>query len=268
MPPKHPYPFRLSTTSYIIQSDLVANAQALAPSVDDMELVLFDSPAGSNLPDEHTIDQLCQVAAQTLTFSLHLPTHLHLAANDPARRQNDTAQALALLKRCASLPLSSIVAHVEGDEPTSDEPAAWERWRTNAQESLEILLPACAAPLCIENIERYHIEHVLPVVNALDLHLCLDVGHCWKVGRDPLPLLTAHHRRIPVIHLHGWDGQHDHQALTVLAQNMLCPLLTTLQQVAWCGVLTLEVFEADFWSSLPVLTEAWRALPGSVTPLA
>ena len=43
--------FHIGATSYVIPADLAPNAEYLATRVDDMELVLFESPEwGSNFP--------------------------------------------------------------------------------------------------------------------------------------------------------------------------------------------------------------------------
>ena len=52
-------PWRLGTTSYVIDDGLVGNAAYLAGRVQDMQLVLFDLPDGpSNLPDDKIIAEL------------------------------------------------------------------------------------------------------------------------------------------------------------------------------------------------------------------
>ena len=67
-------PFRIGTTSYIIEDDLVANARFLADKVSDMQLVLFDLPDGpSNLPTPQTVAELAQIGRLSgLTYSVHL----------------------------------------------------------------------------------------------------------------------------------------------------------------------------------------------------
>ena len=65
-------PFRLGTTSYIWPDDILPNVRQLAPLVDDIELVLFESDEyGSNLPDKDVIAELKQLA---LAYGLTYPT--------------------------------------------------------------------------------------------------------------------------------------------------------------------------------------------------
>ena len=55
--------FRIGTTSYIIPADILPNVEYLAPQVDDVELVLFETDEyGSNLPDAALCDRLNELA--------------------------------------------------------------------------------------------------------------------------------------------------------------------------------------------------------------
>lgn len=251
-------PFRLGSTSYVYPGDLVENARRLRGVVDDIELVLFDTPTASNLPDEATIARLAEVAGDGLTFSLHLPTHLRLTHPDEGERDRSLDQAAGLIERCHPLPLSGIVVHLEGGEPHDDDPGAWAAWQGAACTTLRALLPLCPAPLCVENIERYAPEAVLPVVEETGAALCLDVGHFWKMGRDPHPSLRRWLGRAPVVHLHGWDGARDHCPLIVTPTDRLAAILRELVAHEWRGVLTLEVYENDFWHSRQALLGVWN----------
>ncbi len=72
--------FRIGTTSYIIPDDILPNVEYLAPRVDDVQLVLFETDEyGSNLPDAALIRRLNEIAAEHgLTYSVHLPLDLRL----------------------------------------------------------------------------------------------------------------------------------------------------------------------------------------------
>ena len=72
--------FRIGTTSYIIPADILPNVEYLAPQVDDVELVLFETDEyGSNLPDAALRGRLAELAhAHALTYTVHLPLDLRL----------------------------------------------------------------------------------------------------------------------------------------------------------------------------------------------
>ncbi len=56
------FPFRLGTTSYIIPDAIFPNVRFLAPLVDEIELVLFESGRDDNLPSGEDISALAALA--------------------------------------------------------------------------------------------------------------------------------------------------------------------------------------------------------------
>lgn len=76
--------FRTGTTSYIIPADILPNVEFLAPRVDDVQLVLFETDEyGSNLPDAALRRRLNELAAEHgLTYTVHLPLDLRLGDGD------------------------------------------------------------------------------------------------------------------------------------------------------------------------------------------
>jgi sugar phosphate isomerase/epimerase len=110
------------------------------------------------------------------------------------------------------------------------------------------------ARLALENLESYDVGLLEPIFAAFPIRRTLDIGHLWKAGHDPLPVLDTWLPTTKVIHLHGVAGA-DHRSLAVMAAAQLDPVLARL--LDWPGVLTLEVFEEDFFTSRETL---WRAL--------
>lgn len=254
------FPFRLGTTSYIIRDDLCANAAYLRGIVDDMQLVLFDTPAASNIPTHNTIVELVRIAGDALTFSLHVPTHIRLACANDDRRRHYVRETISLLDCCTPLPLSVVIVHLEGDEPAQGNSRTWADWQAAATESLRMLEAAADVPICVENIERYHTRHAAPVVDAAGSRFCVDVGHEWKAGRAPLDLLTRRLDRTHALHLHAVGPERDHDALTYAPVDELADVLCLLHTQAWDGVLTLEVYEDDFAPSLNIVQQTWRRI--------
>lgn len=252
------FPFRLGTTSYIIRDDLCANAAYLRNIVDDMQLVLFDTPAASNIPTPDEITELARIAGDTLTYSLHMPTHIRLANANDNHRRSDVHEAIELLTRCAPLPLSAVVVHLEGDEPARGHPRTWAGWQAAATESLRALVSASDAPICVENIERYHPKHMAAAVDAAGSQFCVDIGHEWKAGRHPVDLLSRRLHRTRALHLHAVGPDYDHDVLTYAPVDAVVDVLRLLRDHAWDGVLTLEVYEDDFAPSFDVVQRTWR----------
>jgi sugar phosphate isomerase/epimerase len=111
-----------------------------------------------------------------------------------------------------------------------------------------------ARPVCVENLENYCPDHLLPLLDEFPLGLCLDVGHFWLAGADPLPFLERHLGRTWVVHLHG-VAQRGHQSLRLQGPARTRPILDLLACGGYSGVLTLEVFLNDFAPSRALVVE-------------
>ncbi len=254
-------PFRVGTTSYVIEDDLLANARYLTPIVQDMQLVLFDLPGGpNNLPDSATVAALADLGrTQDLTYTVHLLDDLRcdpdFGAEDPslyaARRVIDLTRAL--VPRAWVGHLDGRAVHAAGFPD-----AEMASWRAQAARAVELVEASIGAPglLAVENLEGYPGDFVTPVVERTGAARCVDVGHLWLDGYDPLPYLEEALPRCRVVHLHGVAAR-DHVSLAHTPPAHLDRVIHRLIDVHYNGVLTLEIFgSADFWSSLAALEES------------
>jgi sugar phosphate isomerase/epimerase len=247
-------PYRLGTTSYIWPAGLLSNVRRLGPWIDDVELVLFDLDEQSNLPDAETVAELQALArAHDLTYTVHLPLDLH-----PAHRLS-MEKAEKVIDCTRELSPRAYVLHLDGRavEGTSDR-AALASWHRDACQALRTVAEMVDDPrdLCIENLENYSPEYLLPLLEETPASLCVDVGHLWLTGRDPLAFLAAHLHSARVIHLHG-TGERDHQSLLHQGLGPVATILALLAARRYDGVLTLEVFgREDFYSSRALVCEA------------
>ncbi len=269
-------PFRLGTTSYIWPDDILPNVVRLAPLVDDVELVLFESDEyGSNLPDAATVAELGRLAeAHDLTYTVHLPLDLRLADDDSTRHPS-LEKARRVIERMRALNSFAYVVHLDGrgaNSPfslagrrTGDE-GQLARWQSQATRSLERVAgwTGDASRVCVENLENYDPTVFIQVLDAVPASRCVDVGHFWLQGRDPLPHLRQWQNRTRVVHLHG-IGERDHKSLTLVPPEALKPVIAYLME-NMRGVVTLEVFGVDdFFSSkqaLEAAVERWRDFRG------
>ena len=116
---------------------------------------------------------------------------------------------------------------------------------------------------------------------------CLDVGHLWKDGQDPAPILQAWFSRVRVIHLHGLKpekgptaaaapacaavtlngrfrrlfGPHprDHSSLRLMPADAIDACMHPLWKNGYAGTLVLEVFDFEaFKASHAVLLQSWE----------
>jgi sugar phosphate isomerase/epimerase len=262
-------PYRLGATSYSIPADLLANARYLAGQVQDMELVLFDIDGGpSNLPDSRMVRGLQSAAeAGSMTFTVHLPLDLRLESGGGGQHES-LIKARRVIDATRTLVPYAYVAHLDGREVRTGASAGdFLRWQDQAVQALEIVSGWVGGPenLALENLEGYPLAFLLPVLDRVPVSRCVDVGHLWLDGHDPLPYLEQAIPRTRVIHLHGLahaqEGDisrvQDHRSLAAMPFAKIDALVATLDRLRYSGVVTLEVFdENDFQSSLRVMVES------------
>ena len=246
--------FRLGTTSYILLDEILPNVRFLSDKVDDIELVLFEvDDETNNLPDFEVIRQLDALAqAHNLTYTVHLPLDLRMGAADESLHRS-LELAHAVIERTKPLQPWAYVLHLDGKEADD-----YEAWVDQAVQSLEQVVEWAGAPglLAIENLEGYPLDFIDPVLDRILVSRCVDIGHLWLDGHNPIDFLRDHLDRTTVVHIHG-VGTRDHQSLADIEQRQLRAVLTVLEEMGYEGVLTIEVFNLkDFESSLKALRTA------------
>jgi sugar phosphate isomerase/epimerase len=251
------YPFPVGTTSFVYHADILTNVQNLASLVDDIELVLFVVEKEDNLPSPGLLDQITGIAGPAgMGFTVHLP--LHLALGGP--RENDRLSSVCLAADIINLtecirPRGYII-HLNRDTPgaeTTDE--SWTTWTEFCCTSLADIInrTGAASCLCIENLESYEISRLEPVLSQLPVSLCLDIGHLWVQGINPVPVIEHYAENIRIIHLHGIDKR-DHSSLEHMEFREVKNVMDALLGCGFTGVVTLEVFGYDdLLTSLTVL---------------
>jgi sugar phosphate isomerase/epimerase len=252
-------PFRVGTTSYIIPDDILPNARYLAGQVRDIELVLFELDDGpSNLPDTGLIEELNRLAqAHDLTYTVHLPLDLRLGA-DGDEQHVSLVKARRVIEATRALHPWAYVLHLDGKEVRQGAGMqALARWQDQSVRALELAAGWVGDPrkLAVENLESYPLNFWDPVLDRFPAGRCVDIGHLWRDGHDPLPYLQACLERTRVIHLHGIAAR-DHQSLAHMPRDQRDPVLQFLAE-KYQGVLTLEIFgEDDLRTSLRAMEES------------
>jgi len=243
-----PHPFRLGVPSYVYPADILPNVKALAPYVDDIELVLFESKnpevSASNIPSYDVIRRLDELArANDLTYTVHFPIDRHLGSPVAAERQALQRQMLAIMDRTRPLRPFAYILHLGGITKDSDR-ARVRTWASDIAELLPALIERAGNPalLCVENL-NYPFAWCEGLVKRFGLGICIDLGHLWVNGDNVEAHLKRHLPKTRVIHLHGVRDGHDHLALTELPKNRLRQLLNSIDK--FTGVLTLEIFNYE-----------------------
>lgn len=251
------YPFRFGTTSYIVPDDILPNARYLAGKVRDIELILFEVDDGpNNLPSTEVIDELTTIAQENdLTYTVHLPLDLKLG-EDGSERDQSLVKAKRVIDCTGRLDPWAYVLHLDGKTVrTSTDAELINRWQDQSVRALEIVSGWAGSPekLAVENLETYPLDFIQPVLDRIPVSRCVDVGHLWLDGHDPIPYLQAALPRTRVIHMHG-IAERDHRSLRFMPHEKVSTVWNELIRLNYDGVLTLEVFsEEDFLSSIEVI---------------
>jgi sugar phosphate isomerase/epimerase len=256
------YPFFLGSTSYVYHADILTNVTRLAPLVDDIELVIFTADEENNLPSRDLLQTIDKIAGEKgCGFTIHLPLHLFFGARNDEFRQSSIILAADTINCTRSLDPRGYVLHLNG--PVTDrqcEEADWNTWIERCCSSLDEI-SSRSVPLsyiCIENLEGYDITRLCSVLDAIDVSLCLDIGHLWLQEKDPVPFIETYGERIKIVHLHGINKR-DHSSLIHADKNEVYRVLDALKAHSFSGVLTLEVFSTgDLFTSIEVV-EMWAA---------
>lgn len=259
---KRNFPFRLGTTSYIVEDNLVANAGFLGPLVDDIELVLFEWNGISNIPDKETVKSLLRLKEEhSITYTVHMTPDTELGSPDEIVRKRSTEKCLEIIKLTAPLDPFAYIIHFHGEmrgrKPVRNIP----QWLESLDASAGRLLESGLDPemLCIETLD-YPYELIEPVVNRHGMSICLDAGHLVFFGYSLGGYLDRYLPRTRVIHLHGHCDGMDHKDIGTLEPEVL----EILTEHAGFGddrerILTLEIFGLpDFERSMEVMGRLYR----------
>ncbi len=253
------FPFRLATTSFIFPDTWAKNARKLAPIVDEVELLLFESRYPDNLPGHAEIGQLRQIAADTgLTYNVHLPGDLFAGHVDANHRTQAVKTLCRFVERTALLSPSTWTLHLPFDG-CQWPPTSLDAWRDAVNRSTAQLLAETGLQprqLSIETLTE-PFRWIEPVVQALDLAICLDIGHRILMHAPLESFFSRHAHRITILHLHGVEEGRDHIGTDRIPGRWQAPILHILDR--FCGVVSLEVFCQNHLSdSLGWLSEVWE----------
>ena len=263
-------PFRLGATSMVFGDDLLENAGLLVSMVDNIEIILFHTPTLQNIPtteEIHALKKICE--EEDVTFTVHLPASLEVAAPDRERRMKSVQLAREILLRTAELEPMYYILHVPFSPPTlvstpglyfefEDNPG-WDEWTNRTLESLEILhnVSGNASKLLVENI-NYSTRFLEPFLENGFCELCLDLGHLILGQEEVMDHLKQYLAATREIHLHGVDGHEEHLSLSRLPEDRVQEWLRYIHKSSFQGVITLEVFShQDLEESLEVVNKSF-----------
>lgn len=254
---KNRFPFRLATTSFIYPAGWADNVKYLAPYLDEIELVFFESDPGS-LPDTEEIQRLRTLAERyDITYNVHLPIDLDLGSTDDARCRSAVHSVCRLTSLTEPLEPSTYTIHLdfEGDAAETDRVVAWQE-RTSA--SMREIIAAGPPPqmFSVENL-AYPFEIAEPIVRNLGLGICFDVGHMHLSGGDVIAAWERYRDATTIVHLYGIGDKGEHLALDALPRRLAAQVIRELDRFG--SVVSLEVFSHEnLIGSLNQLEKLWQ----------
>ena len=280
---------KLSGTSFLLPTDYVPGVRFAAERCEDVALLLLETGEhGENLATPAELAEIARIMdGEGASLHVHLPTDADFDTYRNARAM--VAAVREVVDRTARLRPHSFVLHVDfpslykgtpdwiasGDGLTVEQ----RQWTAEALADIAACLPS-PEQLAIENLEALPTGIWDAWLDGTPYSRCLDIGHIWKVGGDPAPVLEAWLSRVRVIHLHGLeprdappsgkaaafgpDGHptcwpRDHTSLRLMSAAQIDAVLHPLWRRGFTGVLNLEVFRVDDFSvSHAALLQSWE----------
>ncbi len=252
---KRRYPWRLGATSFVLPAGVEENVRFLADKVDDIQLLFFESPSKSPMPQRLDMELLRSVAQEhDVSYTVHLPLDIRPGSHSAAVRQDDVHEIVRLMEELAPLQPLCFDLHL----PREDMPVSL--WMENLDSFLVLLKRTAGSDgsrLAIENIE-YPFGPVRTLALENGFQLCVDIGHGLFFDHDMQQLFEDIPRALH-IHYHGVVGGKDHQALPAAQSDLTVNLAETMTRCGYGGVVTIEVYnEKDLYVSLQHVSANWH----------
>lgn len=256
---KKMFPFKLSTTSYIYPDHILPNVAKLAPFLDEIELVLFESEGQDNYPDEVELRNLMNFCLKgEVGFNVHFPIDIFLGDKNEEVRFRGISVVKKVIERTLCLKPSLYTLHFDLRDKNGREETDIEAWRSRIIRSAEEMTEWGIEPkrISIETLS-YPFEWIEDIVREFRFSICLDIGHMLIYRQDIPRYLENYLPQTSIIHLHGIENGVDHLGIDRLNGKMVDLILSKLQ--SFMGILSVEVFSfGDLKNSLEVLEQRWK----------
>jgi len=252
------FPFKLSTTSYIYPDHVIPNVVMLAPFLDEIELVLFESDGKDNLPGEKAISRLISLSIHhEVNFNVHLPIDIFLGDRSEKVRSEGVSIVKRVIERTLCLNPSVYTLHFDRRNKNGREESDIETWRRRIIQSVEGIVEYGVGSnrISIETL-GYPFEWIEDIIRDFGFSVCLDIGHILIKDQDLRLYLDNYLADTSIIHLHGFQNGIDHLGIDQLPESALKLILSYLRD--YHGIVSLEVFSIDdLKRSLITLEEEW-----------
>ncbi len=253
------YPFTLSCPSFIYPAGYVENVSALGAYVDEIELLLFESDPAS-LPSAEEMGQLKHLAAElNLTYNIHLPVDVSLAAEDEDQQDLAVSGILRAIDRSRPLLPTSYTLHLPCPAEHRDS-SGHTRWLSRLENNSRRLLWQSGLPASAFAVETldYPFFWLDDLIRQMGFSVCFDTGHLMVAGEDCRAFFRRYRDRIAILHIHGVAAGRDHLALDRLNRDQRRVIGEIIS--GFPKTISLEVFsESDLAASLNHLAQIWKS---------
>lgn len=303
---------RLGGTSFLLHAGYVPGFRFAAERCDDVALLLMETgDRGDFLPTPAEIREIGTIAdGEGSNLHVHLPTDEDFGTAQGARAM--VCAVRTVVERTAPLHPHSFVLHVdfpllqgkllttnaEGELPLTEGNDNKEgltdeqrHWTAEALREIAACLPS-PRHLAVENLETFPTNFWDVWLDGAPYSRCLDIGHIWKDGGDPAPVLADWLLRARIVHLHGLEPRgsmasapggfssdeleppqrmssrifrrfgprpRDHKSLSLMPPDCIDAVMHPLWEAGFAGILVLEVFTFDdFSASHALLLQSWE----------
>lgn len=273
---------KLGGTSFLLPAKYVPAVRFAAERCEDVALLTLESGEhGEYFPTPRELKEIARIIdGEGASLHVHLPTDADF--DTPRNTRSLVAKVREAVERTERLRPHSFVLHVDFPslhERAPDLTAEQRQWTAEALAEIAAFLPA-PDMLAVENLEAFPPNFWDGWIDGTPYSRCLDVGHIWKAGGDPAPVLAAWLPRVRVIHLHGLEPRavaappspsggapfhrlRDHKSLRFTAPDRIDAVMHPLWRQGFGGVLNLEVFcLEDFIVSHAALLQSWERYAG------
>ncbi len=243
---KNKYPFRLGCTSYVYPDNILPNVQKMAPIVDDIELILFESDDISNLPDKKVVTELKNIAKDyNITYTVHFPIDKDAGSQNQNERIKVYQQINKIVDLTQVLNPYAYLLHLQGisNDSTKQEINIWNGFCYEICEKITLIDDITPEKICIENL-KYPLEWHMNIINQFGFSLCLDTGHLWLNCTNWEEIFAQNIHNTRVLHLHGVNEGVDHISLNKNEIEDLVKVLKIIKN-GYKHIVTLEVFSIN-----------------------
>ncbi|MBQ7529953.1 sugar phosphate isomerase/epimerase [bacterium] len=253
----------LGATSCTFEGTILQNVCAMAPQVDDIELILYNCQGDNNFLSASEVAKLRQLSQEfNVGYTVHLPSSLGKVDMDE-RWLNKAVDDWRKGVECTlDLQPRAYIWHWEAERFGLSPAEDLEFWHSRVREAAERFLSYnLVSPklLCVENLS-FAYQFIYDDVRELELSVCLDIGH-WRRFYPEDNLWKELLPKVKVIHLHGVDriNDCDHLAFSKDDKCYWQELAKALRELNDDRelVLTFEVFNCEHWQ---ICQSMWKSI--------